>query len=606
MITQNTNRIRDRLLVWRVLKLLMSLVLLTQAGCFGPWSMKQDIDLYNRNIVDAETDMFVYNIGRLYDHQPPHFMMLSSVSQTRSFSAGGGFQWSQALSALNPMTAIANLVSTTKTVTTTSSALATGSTWQAGPFTAGSVENPTITFVPIQGQEFANRFESPLRDKLTLFLEDQNWYGTVDETKALVLLFAQSLYLQHAPASGPCRRNETGDPTDWSALYVNRRRDPNEPEKRQETDSSPDYFYDDFSDCVYEIVRIPLYEGLIYGHHRVPTKAGADPAAADVVSALGANYEWTEKDKVYSLNNPFTIPGWFDYDPVVVPAEQGEDLKKVKVPFEKPPKPIDLVYGTPKGYTVTQDPKGDFVIVPDGYGLNRAGELKKLGTCESRPDNTCKSGKRETGLCEAGNCDPGKCEADKCEPFECSSLDRSAGRCESDKTRLLYSDKIVDEVWPVQQDYLYVELRRNDPQHPHIWPVYNKTAEDACFGPPDPKKKNHYGIVCGYFKIGNLLEIMQRLASMACPEPDSYRGACSQGSIFGVGREVPVWADRKAYIGAGRYIWEPAHDPHGDPKSREMAKIDREMFSTLYKLYQLSLVDTSKLVAGAPPVTISK
>ncbi len=45
MITQNTNRIRDRLLVWRVLKLLMSLVLLTQAGCFGPWSMKQDIDL---------------------------------------------------------------------------------------------------------------------------------------------------------------------------------------------------------------------------------------------------------------------------------------------------------------------------------------------------------------------------------------------------------------------------------------------------------------------------------------------------------------------------------------------------------------------------------
>ncbi|MGB8682446.1 MAG: hypothetical protein WCD12_06135 [Candidatus Binatus sp.] len=644
MTTRNTNRIREalkaaRFRIWRArtaqmtiqqgLKGILSLGLVGLTSCsLGAPYMRVDIKAYNQDIVAAETDMLLYNIGLLHDHQPPHFMMLSSVSQSRSFSGGGGFQWSQALAALNPLTAIANAVSATKTVTTTTSNLATGNTWQAGPFTAGTAENPTITFVPIQGQEFANRFESPLRDKFILLVNDGNDYNTLAQRKALVMMFADSLILNHGPVSGACRRNEKTDPkhpyqldpNDSSAWYVNRWPEGNEPEKVEvhQEGSTPDYFYDDFSNCVDEILHSDLDEEQINGHHPVPTQASADPVAADLVTALTANYEWTKKGKDFALKTPVTIPAWFDYTPNFDPQEPPEpDLQKVTLPFEKPTTPSDLVYGTPKGYTVTQDATGGLVIVPDGYGLSHglytAGKLEKLGTCETKPDITCNSRKRETGYCEAGNCEPGKCEYNKCEPVECYS----SGRCDSDKTRLLYSDKIVNNVWPEQQDFVYVELRRNNDPQLHIADVYNKTAEEACFGSPgdsgqsaDDKNKveSPNKLVCGYIKIGNLLQIMQRLASFA-GNPNRR-----QESFFGIGpkAQVPAWVDRKADIGGGRYIWVPAHDPQSHlpgeqgAKERERAEIDRDTFSTLYRLYQLSLVDTSKLVTGAPPVTISK
>jgi hypothetical protein len=57
----------------------------------------------------------------------------------------------------------------------------------------------------------------------------------------------------------------------------------------------------------------------------------------------------------------------------------------------------------------------------------------------------------------------------------------------------------------------------------------------------------------------------------------------------------------------------PAHEPQKerelvekDPKHQDLAKRDRDAFFNLYKLYQMSLVDTSKLVTGAPAITIGK
>ena len=122
----------------------------------------------NKQVVSSEQEMLLYNIGRLNRKQPPHFMMLSSVSQSRTFSAGTSFEWMS-----NP------------------------SIWTAGPFTAGAVENPTITFVPIQGSDFAQRFESPLADKFSLFLEDRRWSPALEEKKAIAMLMVRSLNLLH-------------------------------------------------------------------------------------------------------------------------------------------------------------------------------------------------------------------------------------------------------------------------------------------------------------------------------------------------------------------------------------------------------------------------
>ena len=548
---------------WRGLKGLLSLALVGLTGCFGAEAMHYDVQEYNKQIVSSEKEMLLYNIAALHEGQPPHFMMLSSVSQQRTFAGSSGFNWA------NP------------------------ATWSV-PFSATGTESPTVQFVPIQGQEFFNRFETPLRDKFSYFLEDRLWYATAAEKEAIVLLFAQSLVLSHGD-DDKCK----------SGLYVNRGLDP------QDLHPHETHYYSEFSACVNQILeRRTLNSVLIDGHHEVPTKTSEDPKAVDVVTALGAGYEWNKSGDKFALTTPVKIPAWLDYDPDTNPAEPPEpDLKPI-IPY--PPKPsltpTDLVYGTPKGYTWTKDGKGDFVLVPDGYGLDKAtGELAKLGKCElaaCKPGITCQSGKCETGICKAGNCEPGKCEADRCEPAECHS-----GNCESDKTKLLYSDKIVNALWPVPQDYFYVELRQNDdPQH---LPVYNKTAEDECFN--DRKSATPNNLICGYFKIGNLLQIMQRLArpDRVCRFQDQklIDARCTQ-SIFGIADKlwkVPSWAENSApYKGltgrlTGPYVYVPAHNPAWDS---DRAKRDSETFFNLYKIYQMSLVDTSKLVTGAPAITI--
>jgi hypothetical protein len=577
--------------------------------------MKYDIEAYNRASVASETAMLLYNIGELSKHQPPHFMMLASVSQSRSFSGNAGFQWSQVFNTLSPITTIISktIGVTTTTTTVSNSHVVEGGNWQAGPFTAASTENPTITFVPIQGQEFANRFESPLRDKLTLLLEDGRWYNTPADATALMVLTAQSLYLKHGADddSDSCRHpDRKEDPKDSTAWYVNRRRESwPSPEalhfgrgpEALHYRYIPDYFHDDFAACIFEIVNVRrLHFVSIDGHHPVPTKASADPLAADVVSALGANYEWTSKGKDFELTTPIRIPAWLDYAPDFHAQKAPRpDLAPLML-HKRDLKPIDLVYGTPKDYTWTKDPQGGFALVPNGYGLNKVGQLAELGTCEvgaCKPGTTCESGKCETGECEAGQCEPGECELNRCEPAECYS-----GKCNSDKTRLLYSDKIIDYVSPVWPDYFYVELRRNDPDpHHHNTVIYNNDAEQACFGSREKKPRSN--LVCGFLKIGNLLQIMQRLADMACKGSDLASGHCERGAIFAIGRNVSAWADRSMQIGPSEYIWEPAHNPQ---TNRPLAELDRTMFSDLYELYQMSLVDTSRLVTGAPPITISK
>jgi hypothetical protein len=116
---------------------------------------------------------------------------------------------------------------------------------------------------------------------------------------------------------------------------------------------------------------------------------------------------------------------------------------------------------------------------------------------------------------------------------------------------------------------------------------------------------------------------MHRLADLACDskDPDNLEemGKYCSESIFGIGFEAPSWADTSASFidsdGVEKFVWVPAHDPQKEyPTANNMANHypknlagrDRRMFFTLYKLYQMSLVDTSKLVTGAPPVTISK
>jgi hypothetical protein len=538
----------------RKLRAPVVLVLMALAGCFGPPTMHYDIQEYNKQVVSSEQQMLLYNIGRLNRNQPPHFMMLSSVSQTRMFSAGLSFQWTQLWNSL--VTPSLAKPGTTKD----------SGTFQAGPFTAGTVENPTITFVPIQGQDFAQRFETPLTDKLTLFLEDREWYATDAEKEAIVLLFAQSLSLSHGD-DDKCKKDKSG-------FYVNRFSDP------QDSHLEQTHYYVGMSDCVKEIVQSYSDFVQIDANHKVPTEASDEPKAADLVTALQANYKWAKDGDKFALTNPVKIPAWLDYSPEFTAPSRSKKPDSSAPIFwvQKKPPWQGLQYTLPKGYAwKAYNVKGGktlFVLTPDGYDLERDGN----------------------GDLRLKNGNPVLVEVKGKEPKE--------------DVRFSYGDKVVKEVWPVPQNYFYFELRKNESGKDPSTIVTDAIAERDCFSDLELDPAN--GLVCGFFKIGNLLQILQRLAGLACTPKAKSDNACGP-SIFGIGskEDIPSWADSSAPFTyqadegheEKKWVWVPAHDPVNEA---QLAERDRKTFFTLYKLYQMSLVDTSKLVAGAPPVTISK
>jgi hypothetical protein len=611
--------IAGRFATFRETKSLLFLLFWALEGCFGPPTMKYDIAAYNKNIVQSETEMLLYNIGRLADKQQPHFMMLSSVSQGRTFQANAGFQWSHVASMLNPMT-----------------------TWQAGPFSTTTTESPTITFVPIQGPDFAQRFESPLREKFTLFLEDKWWSANPADYTLLTKLLAQSLYLYHPgrDLQGKCKPSKPGGKRDRSVLYVNRQKDPRQDLSDTSGFNTPDYYYEDFSDCVSRIVNDPhLYIVLIDGHNPVPTVAAADPTASDAVTALQQSYEWTKPAKEYALTTPVKVPAFLDYDPRFVAADPWTPTAKVLDSLSAPwwhlnslPKLDNLLYTVPKGYSWKWNSESDgkdtfvYVLVPDGYKVKKVDARyvlvpdgfvpKRAGAnvdCKKTPEYSLAATDKQGAF----NLKPVDCKGPVAgelytlfsEEENLASYDTklqaalAKKQAEERADRLSYSDTIVRAVEPVPQDYVYVELRQNsDVQAPDT--VDNDAAKKACFEEPIPPSDAH--VMCGYFKISNLLDVLTREADMACRGDDLKNPG--EKCVFGIGNyfDIPSWADNYAQIGANKYtglnqyIWEPVHGPSDPIKYKR----DRQVFAMIYKLYQTSLVDTSKLVTGAPIVTI--
>jgi hypothetical protein len=588
---------------WSRFKALIGLVLVALAGCFGAPAMRYDIQEYNKQTVMSEQKMLLFNLGRLNQGLPPHFTMLATVSQSRTFTGTAGFKWS------NP------------------------ATWSS-PFTATNTESPTIQFVPVQGQDFANRFESPLTDKFALFLEDRSWYATSAEQEEVVLFFAQSLILSHGD-NDKCKFG--------NGLYVNRFPDPRDihPDENQ--------YYSLLSACVEEIVQSYTDYVQIDGSHPVPTIDSIAPLGADIVTALGAGYKWTGGDGKYQLTNPVRVLAWLDYTPKIVAPQEPPPPRNEPVPpvFTLPSNPrwpeLTSFYVPkdykPSVYTVSTHGAGSAqnvnVLVSDGYGLARdeSGNLRRDShghyiAEKKRSIAHTATGLRSTGsptITRTGNIDAhdigsriaGDGIPDNARIVAINSRAHTAtmsipatrgsermmsvGEVEGFSDRFSYSDEVINDVWPVTQNYFYVELRKNETRPPGQL-ITDATAERDCFASPGADPDN--GLVCGYFKIGNLLQIMQRLAEMACTSTDPARSSCSSGN-FGIGYHVPSWADTSASFtntdGIEEYVWVPAHNPETQP---ELADRDRRAFFTLYKLYQMSLVNTSQLVSGAPSITI--
>lgn len=118
-------------------------LLLLLSGCVSPPVLDLSVMSYDRVTTDLLSQQLLLNIARARHHQPIHFTAVSNIAATFDFrfSAGG------------------------------TPALTGNSGGMVVPTFGGSVaDNPTITIVPIEGEEFTRRLLTPVQEGMLTML----------------------------------------------------------------------------------------------------------------------------------------------------------------------------------------------------------------------------------------------------------------------------------------------------------------------------------------------------------------------------------------------------------------------------------------------------
>jgi len=113
-------------------------------GCFSPMALDHAVIEYDKATTDVLSKQLLLNIARSHQHQPLHFTGVANIAATFNFQFNAG---------------------ATPAFTGENGSLLT-------PVFGGTVsENPTISIVPIEGEEFTRRLLTPFQEnKLTMLL----------------------------------------------------------------------------------------------------------------------------------------------------------------------------------------------------------------------------------------------------------------------------------------------------------------------------------------------------------------------------------------------------------------------------------------------------
>jgi hypothetical protein len=114
-------------------------------GCVGPISLHQAVLGYDEATSRLDREILLLNIGRTHQNLPTHFTVTSSIAATFDYRTNTGFS--------------ANLFENP------------GSNNSYGVLLgASAAENPTLSIVPIQGEEFSKRILAPMDESRFEFL----------------------------------------------------------------------------------------------------------------------------------------------------------------------------------------------------------------------------------------------------------------------------------------------------------------------------------------------------------------------------------------------------------------------------------------------------
>lgn len=128
----------------QALTLLCGLLL---SGCLSPITLNRAMTAYDQAVTDAISKQLLINIARAHQHQPIHFTGVSNIAATFDFRVSAG----------------------------ATPALTGDASKALMPIFGGSVaENPTISIVPVEGEEFTKRLLTPFPEtKFTLLLRQR-------------------------------------------------------------------------------------------------------------------------------------------------------------------------------------------------------------------------------------------------------------------------------------------------------------------------------------------------------------------------------------------------------------------------------------------------
>ena len=170
------NRLRNTILSHSLLLVMVPLILLLTTGCVSPPTIERAGIEYDRAVNNVILEQLLLNIARARFHHPIHFTVITSVAATFDFRMNAGVGHS--LESLTGMTIL--------------------------PIAGGMVaENPTVSIVPVEGEEFTKRLLTPLDETKFYFLFRQG----VD-LSALLRLMAREFQV----AGGQEDRGYANDP----------------------------------------------------------------------------------------------------------------------------------------------------------------------------------------------------------------------------------------------------------------------------------------------------------------------------------------------------------------------------------------------------------
>lgn len=126
-----------------------AMALLLCGGCLTPPTLDKVVMAYDRSVTKGLVEQILLNVARAANREPMHFTVVSNIAATYDlrFSAGA----TPPLGGLDGGFSLAPI------------------------FGASIAENPTITIVPIEGEEFTQRLLTPFVDQRLLLLLRQDY-----------------------------------------------------------------------------------------------------------------------------------------------------------------------------------------------------------------------------------------------------------------------------------------------------------------------------------------------------------------------------------------------------------------------------------------------